>query len=202
MLSSVRFFPLAFFALALCSLPSSVLPSAPSSSPPPSPIAQGTWPLASRVLVLGLRSCVLGLGLGSFGLGSFGLGSFGLGSFGLGSIGLGAFGFGSWILVLGLRLGSWSRVLGLLMLGLGSWSWGLVPLLSCEFTPLFILPGDLVAFLQTMDSADYSSASIKDASSSISMACREATDGDIALGYRESVRRFLKSLRIHEPVGM
>jgi hypothetical protein len=34
------------------------------------------------------------------------------------------------------------------------------------------------------------------------MACREATDGDIALGDRESVKRFLKSLRIHAPVGM
>jgi hypothetical protein len=73
---------------------------------------------------------------------------------------------------------------------------------DCEFTPITILPGDLVAFLQTMDSSGYSFASIKDASASISMACREATDGDITLGDRESVKRFLKSLRIHAPVGM
>ena len=33
------------------------------------------------------------------------------------------------------------------------------------------------------------------------MACREATDGDVALGDKESVKRFLKSLRIHAPVG-
>ncbi len=71
-----------------------------------------------------------------------------------------------------------------------------------EFTPLSILPGDLVSFLQMMDSAGSSFASIKNASASISMACREATDGDIALGDRESVKRFLKSLRIHAPVGL
>jgi hypothetical protein len=34
------------------------------------------------------------------------------------------------------------------------------------------------------------------------MACREATGDDIALEDRESVKRFLKSLRIHAPVGM
>ena len=73
---------------------------------------------------------------------------------------------------------------------------------NSEFTPLSILPGDLVNFLQMMDAAGSSFASIKDASASISMACREATDGDIALGDRESVKRFLKSLRIHAPVGM
>jgi hypothetical protein len=33
------------------------------------------------------------------------------------------------------------------------------------------------------------------------MACREATDGTIALGDKDSVKRFLKSVRIHEPVG-
>ena len=33
------------------------------------------------------------------------------------------------------------------------------------------------------------------------MACREATDGDIALGDKESVKRFLKSVRIHAPAG-
>jgi hypothetical protein len=72
-----------------------------------------------------------------------------------------------------------------------------------EFTPLSILPGDfLVSFLQMMDSAGSSFASIKDASASISMACREATDGDIALGDRENVKRFLKSLRIHALVGL
>jgi hypothetical protein len=73
---------------------------------------------------------------------------------------------------------------------------------DCEFSPFSILPGDLVTFLQTMETAGYSFASIKDASASISMTCREATDGDIALGDRDSVKRFLKSLRIHAPVGM
>jgi hypothetical protein len=73
---------------------------------------------------------------------------------------------------------------------------------GCELTPSSILPGDLVAFLQTMDAAGSSFASIKDASASISMACREETDGDIALGDKESVKRFLKSLRIHAPVGI
>jgi hypothetical protein len=53
-----------------------------------------------------------------------------------------------------------------------------------------------------MDSTGSAFASIKDASTSISMACREATDGDVALCDRESVKRFLKSLRIHAPVGM
>jgi hypothetical protein len=71
--------------------------------------------------------------------------------------------------------------------------------LGCHFFPQSILPGDLVAFLQQERDAAYSS--LKDASASISMACREATDGDIALGDRESVKHFLKSIRIHEPVG-
>ena len=70
-----------------------------------------------------------------------------------------------------------------------------------DLDPVAILPGDLVAFLQQMDSAGSSFASIKDASASISMACREATDGEVALGDKESVKRFLKSLRIHAPVG-
>jgi hypothetical protein len=72
---------------------------------------------------------------------------------------------------------------------------------TCKFTPENILPGDLVNFLQRMSVSGATYASIKDASASISMACREATDGDVALGDRESVKRFLKSIRIHEPVG-
>ena len=70
-----------------------------------------------------------------------------------------------------------------------------------SFAPEHILPGDLVAFLQQMHESGASFASLKDASASISMACREATDGDIALGDKESVKRFLKSVRIHEPAG-
>jgi hypothetical protein len=72
---------------------------------------------------------------------------------------------------------------------------------ACKFSPDNILPGDLVNFLQQMSSSGSDYASIKDASASISVACREATDGDVALGDRESVKRFLKSIRIHEPVG-
>jgi hypothetical protein len=72
---------------------------------------------------------------------------------------------------------------------------------GCPFSPRFILPGDLVAFLQQEHDAGAAYASLKDASASISMACREATDGEVALGDRESVKRFLKSIRIHEPVG-
>jgi hypothetical protein len=66
------------------------------------------------------------------------------------------------------------------------------------------MPGDLVSFLQQMHESGASFASIKDASdasASISMTCREATDGDIVLGDKESVKRFLKSVRIHEPAG-
>ncbi len=70
-----------------------------------------------------------------------------------------------------------------------------------NFSPEHILPGDLVAFLQHERDAGSTFASLKDASTSISMACREATDGGIALDERDSVKRFLKSIRIHEPVG-
>ena len=70
------------------------------------------------------------------------------------------------------------------------------------FAPEHILPGDLVAFLQHERDAGATYASLKDASTSISMACREATDGGIALGDKDSVKRFLKSIRIHEPVGV
>jgi hypothetical protein len=69
------------------------------------------------------------------------------------------------------------------------------------FSPEHILPGDLVAFLQHERDSGATFASLKDASTSISMACREATDGGIALGDNDSVKRFLKSIRIHEPVG-
>ena len=69
------------------------------------------------------------------------------------------------------------------------------------FAPTHIRPGDLVAFLQRERESGASFASLKDASASVSMACREATDGDICLGDKDSVKRFLKSVRIHEPAG-
>jgi hypothetical protein len=72
---------------------------------------------------------------------------------------------------------------------------------DCIFSPDTILPGDLVAFLQREHDAGATFASLKDASTSVSMACREATDGGIVLGDKDSVKRFLKSVRIHEPVG-
>jgi hypothetical protein len=56
-----------------------------------------------------------------------------------------------------------------------------------SFAPENILPGDLVSFLQQMHASGASFGSLKDASASISMACREVTDGDIALGDKESV---------------
>ncbi len=70
-----------------------------------------------------------------------------------------------------------------------------------NFAPEHISPSDLVTFLERERDAGASFASLKDASTSISMACWEATDGDIALGDKESVKRFLKSVRIHEPAG-
>ena len=72
---------------------------------------------------------------------------------------------------------------------------------DCSFSPEHILPGDLVSFLEREHVNGATFASLKDASTSISMACREATDGNIALGDKDSVKRFLKSVRIHEPVG-
>ncbi len=66
---------------------------------------------------------------------------------------------------------------------------------GCPFFPQSIFPGDLVAFLQQEHDAGAAYASLKDTSASISMACREATDGEVALGDRESVKRFLKSIR-------
>ena len=58
-----------------------------------------------------------------------------------------------------------------------------------------------MAFLRQQREAGASLASIKDASSSVSMACFEATDGDVHLGKKHSVTRYLKSLRLTEPVG-
>jgi hypothetical protein len=72
---------------------------------------------------------------------------------------------------------------------------------DCSFSPEQILPGDLVAFLEREHANGATFGSLKDASTSISMACREATDGSVALGDKDSVKRFLKSVRIHEPVG-
>ena len=72
---------------------------------------------------------------------------------------------------------------------------------TTPFTPKQILPGDLVSFLQHERDAGASFATLKDASASISMACREASDGAITLGDRDSVKRFLKSVRIHAPIG-
>jgi hypothetical protein len=43
--------------------------------------------------------------------------------------------------------------------------------------------------------------SIKDASASISTAVSQATDGAINIRKKESVIAFLKSMRIHQPVG-
>ena len=70
-----------------------------------------------------------------------------------------------------------------------------------RFSPRSIHPDTLVAFLRDMRDAGASLSSIKDASSSVSMACFEATDGEVHLGKRHSVTRYLKSQRLVEPVG-
>jgi hypothetical protein len=70
-----------------------------------------------------------------------------------------------------------------------------------ELDPTHIRPGDLVAFLQREREVGASFASLKDASASVSMACREATDGSISLGDKDSMKRFLKLARIHESAG-
>jgi hypothetical protein len=72
---------------------------------------------------------------------------------------------------------------------------------TTTLAPEQILPGDLVSFLQHERDAGASFATLKDASASVSMACREASDGTITLGDRDSVKRFLKSVRIRAPIG-
>jgi hypothetical protein len=72
---------------------------------------------------------------------------------------------------------------------------------TTPFIPDQILPRDLVSFLQYERDAGASFATLKDASASVSMTCREASDGAITLGDRDSVKRFLKSVRIHDPIG-
>ena len=65
---------------------------------------------------------------------------------------------------------------------------------DCIFSPDHILPGDLVSFLQRERDAGATFASLKDASASISMACREATDGSIALGEELAAMEFRMQL--------
>ena len=58
-----------------------------------------------------------------------------------------------------------------------------------------------MAFLRAQREQGASLATLKDASSSVSMAVFEATDGRIHLGKTNVVTKYLKSIRIREPVG-
>jgi hypothetical protein len=71
----------------------------------------------------------------------------------------------------------------------------------CPFRPDTIQPGDVIGFLRQMQEEGSNHGSIKDASASISTAISQATDGAISIGKKESVIAFLKSVRIHQPVG-
>ena len=71
----------------------------------------------------------------------------------------------------------------------------------CPFRPDTIQPGDVIGFLRKMQEEGSNHGSIKDASASISTAVSQATDGAINIGKKESVIAFLKSMRIHQPVG-
>ncbi len=71
----------------------------------------------------------------------------------------------------------------------------------CQFRPDTIQPGDVIGFLRRMQEEGSNHGSIKDASASISTAVSQATDGAINIGKKESVTAFLKSVRIHQPVG-
>ncbi len=70
-----------------------------------------------------------------------------------------------------------------------------------QFCPDTILPGDVIGFLRKMQEDGSNHGSIKDASASISTAVSQATDGAINIGKKESVIAFLKSVRIHQPMG-
>ncbi len=71
----------------------------------------------------------------------------------------------------------------------------------CPFRPDTIQPGDVIGFLRRMHEEDSNHGNIKDASASISTAISQATDGAINIGKTESVIAYLKSVRIHQPVG-
>jgi hypothetical protein len=71
----------------------------------------------------------------------------------------------------------------------------------CPFRPDTIQPGDVIGFLRRMQEEGSNHGSIKDASASISTAINQATDGAINIGKKDSVIAFLKSVRIHQPVG-
>jgi hypothetical protein len=71
----------------------------------------------------------------------------------------------------------------------------------CPFRPDTIQPGDVIGFLRHMHDEGSNHGSIKDASASISTAISQATDGAINIGKKESVIAYLKSVRIHQPVG-
>ncbi len=71
----------------------------------------------------------------------------------------------------------------------------------CPFRPDTMQPGDVIGFLRHMHEEGSNHGSIKDASASISTAISQVTDGAINIGKKESVIAYLKSVRIHQPVG-
>ena len=72
---------------------------------------------------------------------------------------------------------------------------------SGRFSPRSINAGTLVGFLKSQEDEGKSAPFLKEASTSVSMACFEATDGAVHLGRQHSVVQFLKSVRQRAPVG-
>jgi hypothetical protein len=70
-----------------------------------------------------------------------------------------------------------------------------------QFSPRSISAGDLIHFLQAQQAEGKSYAFIKEAAGSVSMAVFEGSDGAIHLGKQTSMVKFLKSVRLKQPVG-
>jgi hypothetical protein len=70
-----------------------------------------------------------------------------------------------------------------------------------RFSPRSINAGSLVGFLKSQEDEGKSATFLKEASTSVSMACFEATDGAVHLGKQHSVVQFLKAVRQRAPVG-
>jgi hypothetical protein len=64
--------------------------------------------------------------------------------------------------------------------------------------PLGIQPGDLVGFLRRERERGASHPSLKDASASVSIACAQASDGQVQLGAHDSVIKYLKHVKQSE----
>jgi hypothetical protein len=69
---------------------------------------------------------------------------------------------------------------------------------ATRFNPTGIQPGDLVGFLRREHERGAAHPILKDASTSVSSACAQASDGSAQLGSQASVIAFLKMVRQHE----